>query len=275
MVLPEGFALPPLPYLGALVFAVGAISVLLYAIRPPVTRWTVVAFAPWMVLGSAFHVLYQLDQFPTLVRPLFGTPSVYLTTFALMGVFWLVFSFIATATGNASQIPRRLGAIGAGLAIVTVGFILLSGLRTGTLTIIWPLVVFVLSVVVTAIAWLALSLTYTSVAANTGIVGALVIFSHVLDGISTAIGYDLLGAGERSPLPREILEFAGTLPTAELIGAGWLFVLVKVALALGVVGLFSSFVREEPTEGYLLLGVIAAVGLGPGVHNVLLFTLGG
>lgn len=35
----------------------------------------------------------------------------------------------------------------------------------------------------------------------------------------------------------------------------------------------ADYVREEPTEGYLLLGLVAAVGLGPGVHNLVLFSI--
>jgi len=67
------------------------------------------------------------------------------------------------------------------------------------------------------------------------------------------------------------MEFAAHLPTEPYLGVGWLFVLVKVALVAVVVVLLADYVREVPGEGYLLLGLVAAVGLGPGVHNVLLF----
>jgi uncharacterized membrane protein len=101
----------------------------------------------------------------------------------------------------------------------------------------------------------------------------MVVFAHALDGASTAVGTDLLGAGERTPLSAAILEFAKTLPTADAIGAGWLFVLVKLALAVAVVNLFAGYVREDPRRAHLLLAVIVAVGLGPGVQNVLLFAV--
>jgi uncharacterized membrane protein len=32
-------------------------------------------------------------------------------------------------------------------------------------------------------------------------------------------------------------------------------------------------VRDEPTEGYALLTLVAAVGLGPAFHNLVLFTV--
>jgi uncharacterized membrane protein len=99
------------------------------------------------------------------------------------------------------------------------------------------------------------------------------VFGHALDGVSTAVGIDILGFGERSPVSQMIIEFAAGLPTAAVIGAGWLFLLIKLALAATTVVCLSSYVREEPTEGYLLLGAVAAIGLGPGAHNLLLFTI--
>jgi uncharacterized membrane protein len=104
-------------------------------------------------------------------------------------------------------------------------------------------------------------------------VGVLVVFAHALDGVSTAVGADLLGFEERTPLSAAILEFAGTLPTADPLGVGWLFVLVKLALAGAIVSLFADYVREEPTQAYLLLSGVIAVGLGPGAQNVLLYVV--
>ncbi|PHQ45435.1 DUF63 domain-containing protein, partial [Halorubrum sp. C3] len=51
------------------------------------------------------------------------------------------------------------------------------------------------------------------------------------------------------------------------------FLLVKLAVASAVVWLFAAYVREEPAEGYLLLGFVAAMGLGPAAHNLLLFSV--
>ncbi|ELY58846.1 hypothetical protein C493_06157 [Natronolimnohabitans innermongolicus JCM 12255] len=99
----------------------------------------------------------------------------------------------------------------------------------------------------------------------------IVVFGHTVDGVSTAIGYDVLGAGEEVPLSRLILEAGESLPTAEYIGGGWLFILVKVGLALVILGLFKEYVEERPRQARTLLAGVAALGLGPGIHNVLLF----
>jgi uncharacterized membrane protein len=107
----------------------------------------------------------------------------------------------------------------------------------------------------------------------TGAVGALAVFGHTLDGVSTAVGYDLLGFGEQTPLSRLIIEAGGALPTAEFIGSAWVFALVKVLVGVGIVALFEEYVRADPLEGYLLLGLVVAVGLGPGFHNLVLFAI--
>ena len=106
-----------------------------------------------------------------------------------------------------------------------------------------------------------------------GAVGLLAVFGHALDGVSTAVGYDLLGFGEQTPLSRLIIEVGAGLPAPAVLGDAWLFVLVKLLVGAAVVVAFDGYVRETPTEGYPLLGLVAAVGLGPGAHNVVLFAV--
>jgi len=268
MVLPEGFALPPPVYLLPLALATLLVCGALYARRPPVGEATVVAFAPWMAAGAGLHVLYVTESAPPALAPLLGTPAVYVSTFVLAGAIWLIGTELGSGHEDAD---RLLGAVGLLAAIVAVIAVLGTGL--GGLDPFWPAVAAVGSVVLTAAAWVGVRRGLPAVAETTGLVGLLVVFGHVLDGVSTAVGVDLLGAGERSPLPLAIMEFAAGLAPA--LGGGWLFVLVKLALAVGIVWLFVDYVEEAPAEGYLLLGLVAAVGLGPGVHNLLLFTLGG
>ena len=268
MILPEGFALPPASYLLGLVAATLAVGALVLRVRPPVRERTVLAFAPWMVVGAALHVLSVIDATPRVVAPLLGTPSVYVSTFVLAGAVWV--------GGEIVDAPDRvLGTGGLLAAVLAIGIVLRIGAQLGVLVPFWSTVALALSVLLSGLAWLGFRATLPSAANATGAAGLFVVFAHVLDGISTAVGIDVLEVAERSPLPRTIMEFAGTLPTAETIGVGWLFVLAKLALALGIVWLMAEYVEDAPGEGYLLLGAIAAVGLGPGVHNLLLFTIAG
>ncbi|WP_416840861.1 DUF63 family protein [Haloferax sp. DFSO52] len=267
-ILPEGFALPPLPYLVVLVVGLAGIAVGVARSRPTVTDEHVLALVPWMVSGSAFHVLYVVGLLPPVVEPFGGTPAVYLTVAVLAGATFLGLD----AAGSAS--PRNIALPGIVFAggLVVVG--LASGLSAGTLSPLWPGIALVVAVLLTPATWAVLT-RIDPMATAAGTLGLLAIFGHALDGVSTAVGIDVLGFSERTPLSRFILDAAGALPTAELVGVGWLFVLVKLAVVGLVVGLLAEYVEEEPTEGALLLGLVAAVGLGPGVHNLLLFTIAG
>lgn len=260
-VLPEGFALPPLPYLFVLAVGLAAVGGLLRRRRPPVTDATIRAFVPWMILGSALHVLYVRGDLPAAVRPLAGTPAVYLTVAVVAGATWL-----GTAATDA-ETPTRLRRVGILVALVVVLAVVANAdtLRLGT-----AFGILVGAGVAAAGTWFCLRRLYPGVSA-TGRLGVLAVGAHALDGVSTAVGIGFLGFSERTPLPRLVIEFGASLPTP--IGGGWLFVLVKLAVVAAVVAALTETVREAPTQGRLLLGFVAAVGLGPGVHNVLLFTV--
>jgi uncharacterized membrane protein len=264
--LPEGFALPPLPYLLALLAGLGAVAGLLVHRRPPVTDRLVLAATPWMVLGAAVHVLYVLGTLPDPIRPLAGTPAVYLTVAALAGATWLAADAAARAT------PTVVGAAGVAVFLPVVAAVVAVGLARGTLRLGPAVGILAGAVLLTAGTWALLRRTWTGVA-MTGRIGILAVAGHALDGVSTAVGIDLLGFGERTPLSAFVIEFAASLPTAPVLGSGWLFVCVKLVVASVVVAILAETVREAPTEGRLLLGFVAAVGLGPGVHNVLLFSV--
>jgi uncharacterized membrane protein len=138
----------------------------------------------------------------------------------------------------------------------------------------WSVVALVVATALAGAAWTVLR-RFRPEAAAAGDLGPLVVFAHTLDGVSTAVGVDVLGFGERTPLSRVILEFGASLPTAEFVGSGWPFVLVKVALAVVVVLALADSVREGAAEGYAVLALVVAVGLGPAVHNLVLFTVSG
>ena len=267
-VLPEGFALPPLPYLAVLVVAAAAVGYGLYARRPPVTERRVLALAPWMAVGSALHVLYVVGALPSLVRPLAGTPSVYVSVAVVAGGLWLL------ADDGDRPVDATLAATGTLCFLLVAGWTFAVGAARGSLAPAIPIVGLVAAALVAAAAWVTLRRVAPEVAV-TGYAGALAVFGHALDGVSTAVGVDLLGFGERSPVSRLILEAGAALPTAEYVGAGWLFVLVKLLVAGVVVAALADYVREDPDAGYLLLGLVTAVGLGPGVHNLLLFSVAG
>lgn len=263
--LPAGFGLPPLPYLIALLGSIAVVGYGLIDRDPAVTDGHVLSFVPWMLLGAVLHVLHVVGAAPPTIDPLLGTPSVYLSTAVVAGTVWLV----ADRTSNPTKL---LVGIGTAALIPVVGIACAVGLARGTFSPLLPVAALVTGTVLGLTITAGLFRAYLP-SRITGGAGALVLVGHTVDGVTTAVGVDLLGFGERSPASRVILEFAAGLPTAPALGTGWLFVLVKLVVAVGVVAAMAGYVREAPREGRLLLGGVAAVGLGPGFHNAVLFAI--
>ena len=268
--LPTGTALPPLPYLLVVLVALGAVGAELYRRRPMVSPLVVAAFAPWMVAGAAGYALFQVDAVPALAAPLFGNPTVYATTFAVAGAVWLFLleRDYPEDRWTLPSVPGLLALAGA----LTVGELFVAAYLTatarGTFDPLASLAALGGSAVLAAAIWFGVR----DRVAVTGLPGLLALFGHTLDGVSTAVGIEL-GFGEQTPLSALLIEVGAGLPPANLLGAAWLFVLVKVIVATLVLFAFRGYVRDDPAEGSLLLGFVAAVGLGPGAHNLLLFAI--
>ncbi|GAA0552907.1 DUF63 family protein [Halorubrum ejinorense] len=262
--LPAGTTLPPAPYVLVVLLAAGGVVAALRRRRPRVTARRVLALAPWMALGSAAHVLYVVDALPARLAPLAGSPTVYLTVGSLAGAAWLA--------ADAAR-PDRVAATVAGVGVVLLVPVVAVAFGTGLSPVgaRWSLIALALTVPVAGAAWAGL-LRLRPETAVTGSVGALAVFGHALDGVSTAVGTTQLGFGERTPVSRILLELGG-IPPVPVLGEGWVFLLVKLAVATAVTWLFAAYVRETPAEGYLLLGFVAAMGLGPAAHNLLLFSV--
>ncbi len=272
MVLPAGFELPPLPYLlPTLVVLLGS-AAMLWTLRPTVSDRLVLAIVPWMVAGGAAHALYMVGALPPLIEPLFGVPGVYLTMGALGGVIWL-FALVTTSRQGYHMPATYLfvsGSLAAAIALIAV---VSWGAAEGELVLRWTLVGLLLAIVFTGVAWLLVSRQFPRTAELSAWTGLVVIFGHALDGISTAIGIDILDGAERSPIADGMIWVGSLLPTSGYIGDTWVFVLVKFALPIAVLVLFREYLDEAPSQARLLLAIVAAVGLGPGVHNLMLFML--
>ncbi|MFP4590114.1 MAG: DUF63 family protein [Halobacteriales archaeon] len=273
MVLPEGSVVPPLPYLlpvGLLLLVAGAF---LAARRPPVTERIVAASVPWMVAGAAGHVLHQLDALPDWVAPLFGVPMVYLTLAAVAGVVWLLADLTADVGPHRSPAADLLfvGTLGAALTLAgIVEWVVLAGDPDP----LWPAVALAATAVVTGATWFGLRRWFPEEAAAAGSTGILVVVGHTLDGVTTVIGLDVLDGAERSPLVDTLVGLWSRLPGSEVLGEAWPFVVLKVALAVLIIVLARDLLREVPSTARLALLLVAALGLAPGVHNLLLFFVG-
>jgi len=274
------FVIPPLIHTAGLLVGAGFVIALLFAAKPSINQKTVLAFAPWIVVGAVLHVFYQLGVtlkqplYPDPIEPLFSAPAVYITVFIVMGLIWAVATMFMT-NPDADYVSQYLSGMGVGTMVPLIGLLLWRGTDSAVRPMepVFPAAGLLLAVGATFLITLALGLWRTGLIAKVRYVGPLVLFAHLFDGITTAIGVDLLGATERSAIPQAILDFSAGLPTASVIGTGWLFVLVKLVVAVAIVVLFADYVNEEPLEANLLMSVIIAVGLGPGTYNFFLFIL--
>ncbi|MFB6162531.1 MAG: DUF63 family protein [Halococcoides sp.] len=275
MVLPSGLSVPD-PVVGvALVVAAAVVVAFLSALEPRIDQWVVLSITPWMVVGGIVHALTRVSPspYPDVVVDLFAAPAVYVTIFVVAGVTWIAVIFLATAAGTEASTPMYLFYVGIGVAVTLLVATLYWGLPLG-LHPTWPAVAIAAAIVLSAIVWFATSLRATEAVSRAWLATPLVIFAHTLDGTTTAVGYDVLGAGERTPIPRLIMEAASALPTAQYIGGGWAFVAVKIVVAVVVAVYLADFLDEEPVRTNLLYAAVVALGLGPAVNNLVLFLFG-
>lgn len=265
LLLPEGFVLPPLPYLIGILLVSLVIVGVLYRQAPSITEQIVVALAPWMAVGAGLYALEQAGAIPKAIAPFASSPTVYLTTFAVVGTIVAVVGDRQPDQFALESTPGVLLGTGVVAFLVVFAVAAIAAVGSPPVHVFWPGLAVVGTLAVTGGVGFFIHRVFPSVIEETGGAGLLVVFGHTLDGLSTAVGLAFLGFGEQTPLSRLVID----------IGGVWLFVVVKVLLAALIVGLFADYVREEPSEGNLLLAAIAAVGLGPGVHNVILFSIVG
>lgn len=247
----------------------GLVLVALAVVRPSVTEATVVAFVPWVGVAAGLALFGRTATLPPILESVFGPPLVYLVTLDVAAVLWLAF-LLGVLDPRGWSPAGAMGVVGLLAVSPIVGVsVALDG---GAVELFWTFTSVALSAIITAAVWAVLALYHPPITGRTGVLGALVVFGQVLDSITTMVGIDVLGLSEQTPLSRAILEFAGLLPTAEVLGVGWLFTLLKLALAVAIVWTVADHLHR-PAQKYLLLGVAATAGLGPGFQNLLLYAI--
>jgi uncharacterized membrane protein len=267
------FGLPdPIYWVPALLLLLGLVGIL-YVLRPPINDWTPPVFGVWVGIAAVLHVMARQPNFPESLVPLFGTPMLYLTTAVFVALTWTVSEFVVETRAPGASNERQLGSISALILFGLVGVSIWNGiLATGDVRPFWPVLGLFAAGTLTPIIWVFVGIGFTEVADSTGKTGVMVVFAHLLDGISTMIGYQVLPerVGQYPVLTRVILDLGDVIP---VVGGGGLFVILKLVLAIGAVVVFKRVVDETPRAGRLLLGFVGAVGLGPALHNLILFTV--
>lgn len=255
------------------------LTALLYRRKPPVTTATVYAIVPWLIVGSALHVLGVMGSYPSNVNPLFAASGAYLTAFLFIGVIWVILLELSPLHRSVKEIPYYLAAMGTGAAIILLTVLLWQGTVSDS-GLIWLFVILAASVTIGAVTPFLIGFWYPDLAFYSGFTGGLVVFGFTLRGLSKAIGTtttDAIGHTQASAVVRNA---AYSFPTVEYLGATpdlvWpaVFVLMHIFIAVVLVAALTPFVQTDSTKGNLLLGFVAAIGLIPGSVNLLLMVIG-
>ncbi len=283
-----------LGYILILIFMLIGIYLLLRRLTLEPYRQFFYALVPWILFGGALRVVEDaFDATPTGVDPavtyplntLLISPVIYVTVFILALTALFVAKWL-TRAGYATTFHYPLGIAGTGVAAVTVAYLLWLGAVTDYVSL-YPLVlltVLVLASVITGVVYVATNRWWPRVNAGTGFMGAVVIWAHSIDGVANVLASDwtwvfgLSGYGSKHPIDRILSGIVTSVQPAELtamVGDSWLFLVVKVVVALFIVSLFDDrFIEESPRYSVMLLGAVVAIGLGPGTRDMIRVTLG-
>lgn len=252
------------------------------------------ALVPFMFLGGTARVLEDAtlaagDNGAFVLD--FPATAILISPFIYFFVFGLAIAALAVGVmaANREMIDRyEYGVVGIGTALLVLSLVYLVYLVSlADTTISIPMLLITLggATVVTAAVWFGIERHVPSVNEATGTMGAVIIWGHAVDGFANVLSLDWgpeLGLG-RDYGPKHVVNdlvitITGSIQPEwlnEAIGEAWPFILLKVAVAAVVVGLFNDeLVDDSPRFSLLLLIAILAVGLGPGTRDLLRATFG-
>ncbi len=213
-------------------------------------------WTPWIALAASAGVNVA-DGLDTVVGMELPGPSTAILVTALAG--WL---------GLRWWRPRRQAARIFGVAgtVAVAPLVVVVGRQASVETVGWLSLALAGAVV---LAWWGRSaIARHGGSERASVLGGFVVFGQAFDALTTGVGIDVLGYSEQNRLSDAILSAAEGLPLSGVVGTSWLFIAVKLALAVAVVALV---VDGGETEQTLVVALAAFAGFGPAVHNVVLF----
>lgn len=246
-------------------------AILLVVERPPVTRETALAAAPWAVVAGVLHALAAVGAYPADLAPFFQFPGVLLVAFVVGTLVWIPLLQVSTMRDYPAGTGQYLAAAGTGMSVVLVVVLMLrQGVDPDAM--LWLAATPFVGALLTALLYFLLGFVDATTLATTRWVGFLVVFGFAVLGTSFAVGVDAYGVLPGWPV--DLLVTAGRgLPTASA-SVGWPLAVTGGLLGLVMAALVARVVRESPVTGYGLAVAVAAVSLGPGVGHLLLLTVG-
>jgi len=284
-------------YMVVLIFMLGGVYMLLqrFDLRPYADFF--LALVPFMLFGGALRVVedsfvaaQRADVAPAIDFPLSAaliSPFIYFTVFFIaLGAFLLAKSL--SRNDLTETYHRPLAVMGAVTLVGTVGYLVYLAF-TADYVGWYPLVTVVtvgLASVFAAGAYLGLERFRPELNEGTGYMGPVVVWGHAIDGVANVIASDWIGAfgipgqgySAKHVVNRIIIDVTNAVQPAGVtaaIGDSWPFLVVKLAVAVAIIGIFDErFFEESPRYAVMLLSAILAVGLGPGTRDMIRVSLG-
>lgn len=253
------------------------------------------ALVPFMLFGGVLRTLEDAniallrEGLPAIIpfpwSGLIISPFIYFTVFVIALV-----AFLATASAERHGLIDRyepaLAGVGSVVLVAAVGYLGWLALTTPAVGFN-PLVLLIViggATVITVLAWVGVERYAPSVNEGTGLMGAVVVWGHTLDGIANVLSLDwghVFGLPAYAPkhvVNDAIITLATRVQPPEVtavIGTAWPFLPLKIVVALVVVWIFDPELFEDnPRFATLLLVAVLAVGVGPGTRDMLRATLG-
>ena len=253
------------------------------------------ALLPFVLFGGALRVVEDAndavpaDATAAIAYPanaLIISPVIYVTMF-LLTLAALLAALRLARRDIVGEYYGALAALGTLALAVTLGYLTFLTTTTEALGFYPQMLVLTLGIA-SAIAggvYLAIDRIEPAINAGTGFVGLAVVWAQAVDGVANVLASDwwnVIGLPfqytAKHPVNAIIVGVTETVfpPSfVEAVGDSWPFLVVKVALAVGILWLFDDrIVEESPRYSLLLLLAVIVVGLGPGTRDMLRATFG-
>lgn len=240
------------------VVAVAAVAVLVVAIwsaSVPLTRRTVLASAPWAVVGGALVVAGRAGAYDGLP---FTTPLLVATVGVVAVASWVLFAELAAIRGLDTR-ERYLAVGGLGAAVVVLPA-LVGHVESPVWTrIVWVVLAPVVAAVVAAGGYFVLGLLYTDAVVAFRIGGLYAVWTVVLDGVASATALEVLGGEELGVVTRGIV---AVVEASGLSVSVWLLLPVHALLGVVFVGCCGWLARQYGPAGNGFVLLASALSLG-------------
>lgn len=264
-----------------LAITLAVIILVLYTYQPRVTQQAVLASIPWLLVGATLPLIQTYATYPRLVAAIFRQPWSYLFAIAIPGIMWLMLFDLSVGTRAEDHYPAYLGMTGIGTSFALVTFLILAAPATDitrlAVGVLVPLVALLGAIVIV----FSFGFWHPDLVAYADRAAGFVVFGSLIHGTATIINVTATGQASHTWLSTAVFD----LVTRHSLGAAlgllplttwaWLFLWIKIAIALIVVTKLGDFVNEAPTAVYSLAGIFGAITLAPGLSGLLIVLFGG